>query len=358
MSVNNFVETFKEYAAAIVNLSHKANTKSGTKALENTDNMLTMIFDLFAQLNPTEFGTINAMTFSNNIPDNVLKQFKKKVSKKSVKPIKTVNMYTGIFTPIVRDIIKQILQQWDLEEPEVRYDRITSINSIASKIYKNITDVNTYTDTYKYVPNINDEGVDKGVIEASCSNIDNAAVIIDQYANIIEQIEQDKATIEERLKEIDDSDAKAFKQYKNEIIAECIQNSSDVYSTIESYVIEFTNNYREPLRDMCIAKPIKTKKVKVEEIVDETPVTPVVPVKKTAAKKTTAKKNVAAPVITPTKTDPAPINDDAFVNIPNPITELGTRVEEEEEEPQLPAITKPKGGKITKKGVTKRVGRK
>lgn len=353
MSVNNFVETFKEYAAAIVNLSHKANTKSGTKALENTDNMLTMIFDLFAQLNPDEFKSINAMTFSNNIPDNVLKQFKKKVSKKSVKPIKTVNMYTGIFTPIVRDIIKEILQQWDLEEPEVRYDRITSINSIASKIYKNITDVNTYTDTYNYVPNINDEGVDKGVIEASCSNIDNAAAIIDQYANIIEQIEQDKAIIEERLKEIDDSDAKAFKQYKNEIIAECIKNSSDVYSTIEDYVREFTNNYREPLRDMCIAKPIKTKKVKVEEIVDETPVTPV---KKTAAKKTAAKKNVAAPVITPVKTDPAPIKDDAFVNIPNPITALGTRVEEEE--PQLPAIPKPKGNKITKKGVTKRVGKK
>lgn len=353
MSVNNFVETFKEYAAAIVNLSHKVNTKSGTKALENTDNMLTMIFDLFAQLNPNEFNTINAMTFSNNIPDNVLKQFKKKVSKKSVKPIKTVNMYTGIFTPIVRDIIKQILQQWDLEEPEVRYDRITSINSIASKIYKNITDVNTYTDTYKYVPNINDEGIDKGVIEASCSNIDKAAIIIDQYANIIEQIEHDKAIIEDRLKEIDDDDAKAFKQYKNEIIAECIQNSSDVYSAIENYVIEFTNNYREPLRDMCMAKPIKTKKVKVEEIVDETPVTPV---KNTVTKKTAAKKNVAAPVITP-KTGPAPIKDDAFVNIPNPITELGMRVEDEE--PQLPAITKPKGGKmITKKGVAKRIGRK
>lgn len=356
MSVNNFVETFKEYAAAIVNLSHKADTKSGTKALENTDNMLTMVFDLFAQLNPTEFDTINAMTFSNNIPDNVLKQFKKKMSKKSVKPVKTVNMYTGIFTPVVRDIIKQILQQWDLEEPEVRYDRITSINSIASKIYKNITNVNTYTDTYKYVPSIDEKGVDKGVIVASCSNIDNAAVIIEQYANIIEQIEQDKAIIEENLKNIDDSDAKLFKQYKNQIISECIQNSSDVYSTIEDYVIEFTNNYREPLRDMCIAKPIKTKKVKVEEIVDETPV--VTPVKKTAAKKTVAKRNVAAPIITPVKTDPAPIMDDAFVNLPNPVTALGTRVEEEEQPQQLPAIPKPKGGKITRAGGVKRVSKK
>ena len=324
----NFEETIKSYVNAIIEVHHKYKTKKyHDKALDITNDMLTIIFNVFAQLNPEEMEALNAMELAE-ITDEVCAQYSKK-TRTTKKAVKTVNVYTGIFTPIVRGIVEPILKQWDEEEPNIRYNRITSINSIASKIYKNLTDKSKYTDTYEYQSSFVD-GKNKGTIVATVTNPENADKIIAEYSGVIDQILEDKKDIEASLDEIPDEQ---LKEAKSEFIQNYLNDHAEVYNNIRNYVVEFTNNYKEALRDMCIDKPIKSKKPNVtEELVLEDN-----PIVTAPTKKTTTPKKTTAPKKTTTISPPVFKNiiDTSAFTIP-PFDEIAERVEEEEKPVKTP----------------------
>lgn len=275
----NFEETIKSYANAILGVHHKYSAKKyHDKAVDITNDVLSIVFDAFAQLNPDEMNTLNEMSLAT-ISDEVCAQYSKK-KKSSKKVTKTLNAYTAIFIPIVRKVVEPILKQWDEEEPNVNYNRITSVNSIASKIYKNLTDKEKYTDMYEYKADAT-EGKTTGIIIAMAACAADADKVIAQYSDVIDQIIEDKKDIEAELADVPDDQIKAM---KSDLVNNYIDSHADVYDNLNDYIIEFMDKYKEALKDMCIDKPLRKKKVETSD--EETP-------KKTAPKKAAPKK--AAP---------------------------------------------------------------
>ena len=257
----SFETTLLDYANAIINIHGKySQVRYNTKALEIVNDIIPLICESFSKLNPNVYEYLNKSEFVP-INDEVCACYKK-VKRTGVKKIsRSVNPYTGIFTPIIRRIVDPILTEWDQEEPDVVYKRPTSSNSIASKIYKNLTDDTAYSDTYVY-DNTYVNGKTTGMIIATTSDISNAKVIMQQYADVITQLKADKAEIEGILVDVPDDQVKI--QMK-ELITKYIDNHWSTYSMIEEYVIEFMENYRTALKDMCIDKPQKKKKVETSE---------------------------------------------------------------------------------------------
>ena len=135
--------------------------------------------------------------------------------------------------------------KYDEEEEGINYNRITNINSIAAKIFKNISDPDKYSDTYVY---------ENSAIQARASNPENSSKIIEKYAAVIQQLKEDKQWIESQIVETPDDE---LKETKKELAKQCIEDHSSVYSTINSYIIDFMECYKDALRDLCIDKPNK-----------------------------------------------------------------------------------------------------
>lgn len=263
----SFETTLLDYANAIINIHGKySQARYNTKALEIVNDIIPLVCESFSKLNPNVYEYLNKSAFVP-INDDVCACYKK-VKKTGVKKIsRSVNPYTGIFTPIIRRIVDPILSDWDQDEPDVVYKRPTSSNSIASKIYKNLTNESFYSDTYVYDPEFVN-GKTTGMIIASASDITNAKVIMQKYADVITQLKSDKAEIEDIIAEIPDDQVKT--QMK-ELITQYIDDHWDTYSMIEEYVIEFMENYKTALKDMCIDKPQKKKSVETETETESEP---------------------------------------------------------------------------------------
>lgn len=250
----SFEDQFKSYMSAIMAVHSKYSSKKvHDKAVEISDDVTSIVFDAVQQLNPDIMDTLNAIELAP-ITDTFVAQYKtKKVAKKVAK---SLNVYTSIFIPIVRKIAEPTLKQWDIEEPDVVYNRITSINSIASKIYKNLTDKSKYTDTYEYQPDTV-EGKTTGVIVATVSNPDDFDALAEQYGEMINTLMEDKKAIQEELKDLPDDQIKVKKA---ELIQDFMSQHEDVYSMINDYILTFMDNYRDALKEMCIHKPVKKSK--------------------------------------------------------------------------------------------------
>lgn len=249
-----FEDQFKDYMSAIMAVHSKYSSKKvHDKAVEISEDVVSTVFDAIQQLNPSIMDTINDVEFVPITDAFVAKYRTKKVAKKVAK---SLNVYTSVFIPIVRKVAEPILKQWDIEEPNVVYNRITSINSIASKIYKNLTDKNKYTDTYEYQPDTV-EGKTKGVIVATASNPDDFDALNAQYGDMIKTLMEDKAAIQEELKDLSDDQ---IKERKAELIQEFMSQHEESYSVINDYIESFMNNYREALKEMCLDKPAKRSK--------------------------------------------------------------------------------------------------
>lgn len=250
-----FEDSIHSYANAILAVHSKYSSKRvHDKATEIANDVITAVFESMMKLNPEVIETVNNLEVAP-ITDEVASAFKGK--KKAPRKIgKTLNSYTSIFIPVIRKIAEPILLQWDEEDPEVNYNRITSINSIASKIYKNITDKNNYTDHYKYNPD-KIEGKTVGAIEATADNPEDFDKISKKYEKIKETLKEDKEAIDAELANISDDE---IKDKKAELVADCMNKNEEIYNSIHDYVVSFMDNYRDALRDMCLDKPLKAKK--------------------------------------------------------------------------------------------------
>lgn len=289
-----FEETFKTYIDTILAVHPKYSTaKYHDKTVETVNEVVGMVFTLLDKLNPEEMKTMNEMEF--DMPaDNDLNEFKKK-KKGVVKVNKTVNPYTGIFLPITRDVIKPVLEQWDVEEPDICYNRITSVNSIASKVYKNLTNKDAYTDTYEYDAEAV-EGKTKGIIKASASSPKNADKIMKKYANIVKQITDDKTYVETNLEDVPEEE---IKEKKAELIESVLVEHKDLYASLNEYILECMNKYRTALRDLCVDKP-QRKAVKSESESE--------PVKEKATRKPASKKKAPKEEVASSEPEPTPFS--------------------------------------------------
>lgn len=250
-----FEDSIRSYANAILAVHSKYSSKRNhDKAVEISNDIITAVFESMMKLNPAVIETVNSLEVAP-ITDEVASTYKGK--KKASRGVgKTLNSYTSIFIPVIRKIAEPILKQWDGEDPEVNYNRITSINSIASKIYKNITKKESYTDHYEYNPD-KTEGKTTGGIEASAVNIEDFDEISKKYENIVTTLAADKEAIEAAFKKLPDDE---IKDKKSELVAKCIKEHEKIYNSIHDYVVSFMDNYRDALRDMCLDKPLKTAK--------------------------------------------------------------------------------------------------
>lgn len=250
----SFEDQFKDYMSAIMAVHSKYSSKKvHDKAVEISNDVTSIVFDAIQQLNPNVMSTINSVELVP-ITDAFVAQYKtKKVAKKVAK---SLNVYTSIFIPIVRKVAEPILKQWDIEEPDVVYNRITSINSIASKIYKNLTDKSKYTDTYEYQPDTV-EGKTKGVIVATVSDPSGFDALAEQYGEMIKTLMEDKVAIQEELKDLPDDQ---IKEKKAVLIQDFMSQHENEYSMINDYIMTFMDNYRDVLKEMCIDKPAKKSK--------------------------------------------------------------------------------------------------
>lgn len=249
-----FEDSIHSYANAILAVHSKYSSKRNhDKAAEISNDIITAVFESMKKLNPEVIETINSLEVAP-ITDEIASAYKSKKAPKKV--AKALNSYTSIFIPVIRKIAEPILKQWDNEDPEVNYNRITSINSIASKIYKNLTDKDSYTDHYEYNPD-KQQGKTVGQIEASAESPDDFDEISKQYADVIKTINEDKIEIEEELKGLSDSE---IKDKKTELVADCMKKHENIYNSIQDYVVSFMDNYRAALRDMCLDKPLKKAK--------------------------------------------------------------------------------------------------
>lgn len=271
-----FEDSIHSYANAILAVHSKYSSKRNhDKAVEISNDIIAAVFESMMKLNPEVIETINSLEVAP-ITDEIVSAYKSKKAPKKV--AKALNSYTSIFIPVIRKIAEPILKQWDTEDPEVNYNRITSINSIASKIYKNLTDKDSYTDHYEYNPDKTDKsGKTTGTIEASTINPEDFDKISKKYEKIKKTLDEDKDAIEAEIKELPDSE---IKDKKAELVAECMLKHENIYNSIQDYVISFMDNYRVALRDMCLDKPLKKAKkaakpkktaVKATEVVEEIP---------------------------------------------------------------------------------------
>lgn len=252
----SFEDQFKSYMSAIMAVHSKYSSKKvHDKSVEISNDVASIVFDAVQQLNPDVMDTLNAIELAP-ITDAFVAQYKTKTKKVSKKVAKSLNVYTSIFIPIVRKVAEPILKQWDTEEPDVVYNRITSINSIASKIYKNLTDKSKYTDTYEYQPDTV-EGKTKGVIVSNASNPDDFDALVEQYGDMINTLNEDKKAIQEELKDVPDDQ---IKEKKAELIQMFMEQHMNEYSLINDYIMTFMDNYRTVLKEMCIDKPVKRAK--------------------------------------------------------------------------------------------------
>ena len=261
-----FEDSIRAYANAILAVHSKYSTKRNhDKAVEITEDIISAVFDAMMKLNPEVIETLNSLNVAP-ITEEVVASYKGKKAPKKV--AKALNVYTSIFIPIVRRIAEPILKQWDEQDPDVFYNRITSINSIASKIYKNLTDKNSYTDHYVYEPDTI-QGKTTGVIVASVVDPTGFDEVSTQYADIVKTLAEDKIAIEAEIKELPDDQIKAKKA---ELVANFMAQHEAVYNSINDYIVTFMDNYRDALRNMCLDKPLKKAKktsTKVAKVVEE-----------------------------------------------------------------------------------------
>ena len=261
-----FEDSIRAYANAILAVHSKYSTKRNhDKAVEITEDIISAVFDAMMKLNPAVIETLNGLDVAP-ITEEVVASFKGKKAPKKV--AKALNVYTSIFIPIVRRVAEPILKQWDDDDPDVFYNRITSINSIASKIYKNLTDKNSYTDHYVYEPDTT-QGKTTGVIVASVVDPAGFDEVSKQYADIVKTLAEDKIAIEAEIKELPDDQIKAKKA---ELVASFMSQHEAVYNSINDYIVTFMDNYRDALRNMCLDKPLKKAKkttTKVAKVVEE-----------------------------------------------------------------------------------------
>lgn len=262
-----FESIFKAFCEAVINNHPKySSIKNKTRAEETMNEILSDAMPLFFEANPFFNTAIDSIVLSS-ITDELIESYaKSKNKKREKKPIRTINTYTALFIPIVRKVAEPILIKYDQEEEGVYYNRITNINSIASKIFKNISDPSKYSDTYVY---------EDASIQATASNPENGAVIVEKFSDIVKQLEEDKKWIEEQIVETPDD---ILKETKNKLTMQCIEDHYSVYSIINKYVTDFMVSYKDALRDLCIDKPLKKakndsedekKEEVVEEVVDE-----------------------------------------------------------------------------------------
>lgn len=258
-----FESIFKAYCEAVINNHPKySSVKNKTRTEETMNEIISDVIPLFFKANPFFNSAIDSIVLSP-ITDELIESYaKSKNKKREKKPIRTINTYTALFIPIVRKVAEPILMKYDQEEEGVYYNRITNINSIASKIFKNISDPSKYSDTYVY---------EDASIQATASNPENGAAIVEKFSDIVKQLEEDKKWIEEQIVETPDD---ILKETKNKLTMQCIEDHYSVYSTINKYVTDFMVSYKDALRDLCIDKPLKKAKTdsedeKKEEVVDE-----------------------------------------------------------------------------------------
>lgn len=250
-----FEDSIHSYANAILAVHSKYSSKRvHDKATEIANDIISAVFESMMKLNPEVIEAVNNLEVAP-ITDEVASTYKgkKKVPRKIGK---TLNSYTSIFIPVIRNIAEPILQQWDEEDPDVNYNRITSINSIASKIYKNITKKDSYTDHYEYDPD-ETEGKTTGVIKATADNPEDFDEISKKYEKINKTLDEDKKAINAKLANISDEE---YKDKKKELVDEYIKKHEETYSSIHDYVVSFMDNYRDALRNMCLDKPLKKAK--------------------------------------------------------------------------------------------------
>ena len=342
-----FEDSMHSYANAILAVHSKYSSKRNhDKAVEISNNIITAVFESMMKLNPEVIETINSLEVAP-ITEEIVSAYKSKKAPKKV--AKALNSYTSIFIPVIRRIAEPILKQWDEEDPEVNYNRITSINSIASKIYKNITKKENYTDHYVYNPD-KTEGKTTGAIEASTENPDDFDKISKQYEDVVKTLAADKASIEAVIKDFSDDE---IKDKKADLVARCILQHEDIYNSIQDYVISFMDNYRDALRDMCLDKPLKKAKK--------------------AVKKTTVKATEVVEEKIPEEDEGIPMDEENLQPFELvPVDDLMTNpVEEEVEIPAAPVpapaapsksvklpVTNPPATTTTKKTATKRVAAK
>lgn len=241
-----FESVFKTYYEAVLAHHPKySSAKYKQRAEETVTEVMNDVLPLFFKANPFFATAIDSIVLSS-VTDELIESYtKSKKSKREKKPIRTVNAYTAIFIPIVRKIAEPILMKYDEEESGVYYNRITNVNSIASKIFKNITDASKYSDYYVY---------EDSAIQCSAKHPENGDKIVAKYAAIVKQMEEDKKYIEEQIV---DTPVEELKETKARITAECIEKHSAVYNSINQYVITFMDTYKDALRDLCIDKPLK-----------------------------------------------------------------------------------------------------
>ena len=260
-----FESIFKAYCEAVINNHPKySSVKNNTRTREIMNEILSDAIPLFFEANAFFNTAIESIVLSP-IKDEMIESYaksKNKNKKREKKPIRTINTYTALFIPIVRKVAEPILMKYDQEEPGVYYNRITNINSIASKIFKNISDPSKYTDTYVY---------EDASIQATATNPENGAMIVGKFSDIVKQLEEDKKWIEEQIVETPDD---ILKETKNKFTTQCIEEHYSVYSTINQYIIDFMVCYKDALHDLCIDKPLKKAKSdsedeKKEEVVNE-----------------------------------------------------------------------------------------
>lgn len=256
-----FESIFKTYCEAVINNHPKySSIKNKTRAKETLDDIINDVIPLFFKANPFFNNAIESIVLSP-INDDLIESYSKsksKSKKRMNKPIRTINTYTALFIPIVRKVAEPILIKYDEEEDDIYYNRITNINSIASKIFKNISDPEKYSDTYVY---------ENSAIQATATYPENSSKIIEKYASIVKQLEEDKQWIESQITETPDDE---LKETKTNLAKQCIENHDSIYSTINKYIIDFMKSYKDALRDLCIDKPIRKANsgVKKEEFKD------------------------------------------------------------------------------------------
>lgn len=251
-----FESIFKTYCESVIDNHPKySSVKNNSRAKEIFNDIIDDVMPLFFKANPF-FGTAIDTIVLSPINDELIESYtksKSKSKKRVNKPIRTINAYTALFIPIVRKIAEPILMKYDEKEEGINYNRITNINSIAAKIFKNISDPDKYSDTYVY---------ENSAIQARASNPENSSKIIEKYSAVIQQLKEDKQWIESQIVETPDDE---LKETKNELAKQCIEDHNSVYSTINSYIIDFMECYKDALRDLCIDKPNKKVKKNSDE---------------------------------------------------------------------------------------------
>jgi hypothetical protein len=244
-----FETIFKGYCEAVINAHPKySSAKNRARAIETMNDILSDAMPLFFTGNPFFNTAVESIVLSSVSDELIASYSKSKNKKREKKPIRTINTYTALFIPIVRKVAEPILIKYDQEEENIYYNRITNINSIASKIFKNISDPEKYTDTYVY---------EDSSIQATAANPENGKKIVDKFSAIVKQLEEDKKWIEEQIV---DTPEDVLKETKNELTKQCIADHDKIYSTINKYVTEFMVCYKDALRDLCIDKPLKKVK--------------------------------------------------------------------------------------------------